>query len=112
MGLHFLINAYRYYKDYKKRKTEFLNIVQKEIESQNNANVPCIWEFNEEYFRYKDYQFDAKMRWEIFKRFRIIEKNLFMDLDVGNNSSYILGQNEVGEENFLKVTKFVESKIG
>ena len=111
-GFHYLLNVYNYYSFYKKSKNIFYELVKKEKIGQTEANENSFWEFNEDYFRYKDYKYESKIKWEAFKGSRIIEKNLFLDLNIGNNSSYILGETEIGRENFLNVTEFVKNKIG
>ncbi|ULC58413.1 hypothetical protein MBM09_10815 [Flaviramulus sp. BrNp1-15] len=112
IGIHYLINFYDYYSYHKKSKAKFFELIEMEIIGQKNANENCIWEFNEDHFRYKDYKYEAKIKWEAFKSNRIIDKNIFLDLNVGNNSSYVLGEIEIGTENFIKVTEFVKNKIG
>ena len=47
----------------------------------------------------------------LHKSVRIIEKNLFIDLNVGYHLSYIVGEKEIGVDNFDKVTEFIKSKI-
>ena len=58
-----------------------------------------------------DYKYEAKIKWNAFKSTRVIDKNLFIDLNIGNNSSYVIGETELGTENFDKVTEFIKSKI-
>ena len=111
-GFHYLLNHYNYYSFYKKSKNIFYELVEKEKTGQKEANENTFWEFNEDYFRYKDYKYESKIKWEAFKSSRIIEKNLFLDLNIGNSSSYVLGETEIGNENFLNVTEFVKNKIG
>lgn len=111
IGIHYIINFYDYYSYYKTNKTKYLELVKSEIDGQKSANQDSIWEFKEDYFRYKYYKYDAKFKWNAFKGYRIIEKNLFLDLEVGNNSSYILGESEVGKEKFEEIIEFVKKKF-
>ncbi|KJD31053.1 hypothetical protein PK35_16830 [Tamlana nanhaiensis] len=111
IGIHYLINFYDYNSYYKKSKTKFFDLVEAEIVGQKNANELSVWEFDENYFGYKDYKYEAKINWEAFNNNRIIERNLFLDLNVGNNSSYVLGESEIGIENFQKITEFVKNKM-
>lgn len=111
-GIHYLINGYNYYFFYKKSKDVFYELVEKEKIGQQKANVNSFWEFNDDHFIYKDYKYEAKIKWEAFISSRIIEMNLFLDLNVGNNSSYVLGETEIGIEKFLQVSEFVKNKIG
>lgn len=110
-GLHFLINFFDYNSYYKKSKHNYFDSTESEIKGQTNANENCIWEFNEEYFRYKDYRYDGKIKWKTFQRTRVIDNNLFIDLNVGYHLSYIIGEKEVGAENFQNIIAFVKQKI-
>jgi hypothetical protein len=111
IGIHYSINFYDYYAYFKKSKNTFFALVEKEKNNQIKAKEYSIWEFNDDHFRYKDYKYEAKIKWEAFKSTRVIDKNLFLDLDVGNNSSYIIGETEIGSENFNTLIEFVKIKI-
>jgi hypothetical protein len=111
IGIHNLINFYEYYSFYKKNKNVFFELVEKEKSNQIEANENSIWEFTEDHFRYKDYKYEAKIKWKAFKSFRVIDKHLFLDLDVGDKSAYTIGETEIGAENFNKLIEFVKLKI-
>jgi len=111
IGLHYAINFYDYYSYYKKSKTEYFELIKSEIEGQKAAGQNSLWEFNDDHFRYKYYKYDAKIKWNAFKSYRIIDKNIFLDLEVGNNSSYILGEIEVGKDRFEEIIEFVKKKV-
>ncbi|TRZ42175.1 hypothetical protein [Robertkochia solimangrovi] len=112
IGLQYLINFLNYNSHYKKTKQKLSELIESEVDGQKKANENCIWEFNEDHFRYKDYRFEGKIKWESFQKTRVVENNLFMDLNVGYHLSYILGEKEVGTEDFKKITEFVKNKIG
>lgn len=111
IGMHYLINFYDYYSYYKKSKNTFFELVETEKKGQIDADENSIWEFNDDHFGYKDYKYETKIKWEAFNSTRVIDKNLFIDLNVGNNSSYVIGDSELGTENFNKVTEFVKAKV-
>lgn len=111
IGIHYSINFYDYYAYYKKNKKAFFELVEKEKINQLKANEYSIWEFNDDHFGYKDYKFEAKIKWEAFKSTKVIDKNLFIDLNVGNNSSFIIGETEIGSENFNTLLEFVKRKV-
>ncbi|WP_299215725.1 hypothetical protein [uncultured Dokdonia sp.] len=112
IGIHYLINFYDYYSFYKKNKNTFFGLVEAEKNEQIEANENYFWEFNDDYLKYKDYKYEVKIKWKAFKSARVIDKNLFIDLNNGNNSSYIIGETEIGTENFHKLIVFVTNKIG
>lgn len=110
-GIYGFIQFYKINAAYQKTKKEFQKIVSDEIKGQVESNENSIWEFNEEYFRYKDYKYDSKINWDAFKSYRIIEDNIFLDLNVGNQLSYVIGKEEIGENSYLKIIKLLDDKI-
>lgn len=111
VGIYGFSDFYRIHAAYQKRKKEFQEMVNDEIMGQMEANENSFWEFNEEYFRYKDYKYDTKINWKTFKSFRIIEDNIFLDLNMGIQSSYIMAKDEIGENSFQKAINFLDGKI-
>lgn len=111
IGIYGILEFCKFNFAHKKAKQNYSKIVLDEISLQTEANENSIWEFNDEYFRYKDCKYDAKIKWIAFKSFRIIEDNLFLDLTVGNRSSYIIAKEEVGENYFQSIINLVEEKI-
>ncbi|MBA0885025.1 hypothetical protein [Flavobacterium undicola] len=109
-SIYGFIEFYKIHSSYKKSKLNYFTITENESIKQIELNEKSIWEFNDEYFRYKDYKYDAKINWIAFKGYRIIEDNLFLDLNVGNFSSYILSQKEVGNNHFDNIIQLVDQK--
>ncbi|AEE19617.1 hypothetical protein [Dokdonia sp. 4H-3-7-5] len=111
IGIHYLMNFYTYYKFYQKSKKSYLDLMNAEILKQKGSNENHLWEFDDLFFRYKDHKYEAKIKWEVFKSHRVIENNLFLDIDVGTNLAFILGESEIGTDNFKKATEFVKEKV-
>jgi len=110
-GIHYLINFFSYYSYFKKSKKTFFDSVETEKNDQLIANENSIWEFHDDYFKYIDYKCEIKLKWNAFQNKRVIEKNLFLDIDTKNNISYILGEIEVGTQEFQKIIELVKNKI-
>ena len=51
------------------------------------------------------------MKWGSFIGYRLIDNILFLDMGEGNNASYILSEDEIGNADFIKVVDFVKEKI-
>ncbi|WP_299603202.1 hypothetical protein [uncultured Aquimarina sp.] len=111
IGFFYLINYLNYYFHYKKNKSYYFDIVKEEVEGYIKANGCSIFEFTENYLRYKDYKFETKINWEAFKNARVIKNNLFLDMNSGNKASYIIGIEEVGIEDFEQIIEFVKIKV-
>lgn len=111
ISIYGFLEFYKINTAYQKSKKEFQKIVSDEIKGQIESNQNSIWEFNDTYFRYKDYKLDVKINWTAFKSYAIIEDNLFLNLNVGNQSSYIIAKEEIGNDSFQEVLNFVDDKI-
>ena len=111
ISIYGFLEFYKINTAYQKSKKEFQKIVSDEIKGQIESNQNSIWEFNDTYFRYKDYKLDAKINWTAFKSYTVIEDNLFLNLNVGNQSSYIIAKEEIGNDSFQEVLNFVDDKI-
>jgi hypothetical protein len=96
---------------YNRSKRKYIEALNSIIEGQIKNGENSIWKFNKDYFGYKDYKFDLKIKWEGFSGFRVIEDNLFLDVINNQLLSYILGKEEIGEEQFQNLITFIETKL-
>lgn len=110
-SLFLIFNYYNRYKHYKKSKKDFFRIVEFEISKHLENNDGTLWVFNENYFRYKDFQVDQKISWELFEGFKVINENLFLNLINSKGSGYIISKVELDEEKFNELIKFLEKKL-
>ncbi|MDN3673533.1 hypothetical protein QWY99_10755 [Flavobacterium branchiarum] len=111
MGAYGILEFYKIKVAYNRSKRKYLEAINKVVEEQIKSCENSIWEFNEDYFGYKDYKFDLKIKWEGFSGFRIIEENLFLDVINNHLLSYILSKEEIGEEKFENLEAFIETKL-
>ncbi|MDP2161467.1 MAG: hypothetical protein Q8K02_13360 [Flavobacterium sp.] len=111
IGLFGLLECYRINTAYQNYKKTYLKLIENEIKGQLESNEKSVWEFNDDYFSYKDYKYEAKIKWNAFKNYRIIEDNIFLDLNVGNQSSYILSKEEIGNDSFENIIELIHTKI-
>jgi len=102
--LNYLINYYQ-------QKKKYFLLIDEEAKQELKINFINIWEFDEDFFRIKNFKYEAKFNWIAFKGFRNIQNNIFLDLNSGYVSSYILSQEEIGVENFKNVISFLERKL-
>ena len=111
IGLHYSIVGYNYYSYYKKSKKTYFDAINSEVTAQLAASENMVWEFDETNFNFKYYLYEIKMKWESFIGYRLIDNILFLDMGEGNNASYILSEDEIGNADFIKVVDFVKEKI-
>ncbi len=69
------------------------------------------WVFENDVFRYKDMFYDYSIKWEAFKGYKITQKNLFLLLAESIDQSFIIGEEEIGEQEFAMVVASVSEKI-
>jgi hypothetical protein len=111
IGLHYVIVGSNFYSGYKNSKKTYFDAVNSEITAQLAVTENAIWEFDEASFNFKYYLYEIKMKWESFIGYRLIDNILFLDMEEGNNASYILSEDEIGSVDFTKVVDFVKEKI-
>ena len=106
-----LVNSINYFFVYKKKKKTFNTLINDEFEGLKNSETPIIWEFYEDTFLYKDYRMETKVNWSQFKKFRVLNKHLLIDLNTGIQTSFMLAESEVGKDQFDKIITFLNRKI-
>ncbi|CAM3508556.1 hypothetical protein FLGE108171_00830 [Flavobacterium gelidilacus] len=109
IAIHVLINCNTYYNHYKKNKKRYFDEVTTDIEKQ--ANKVSKWELNEDHLFFKQYNYETTINWEVFKSYSVINKNLFVNLSKDRGLSYVLGEKEVGTNEFKKIIDFIDTKI-
>jgi len=111
VSLFYILNITHVYLAYKRNKKEFFDLSSRFSLQLANSNVATIWEFFEDHFYYKDVLVEGKLKWETVKGCRVIDQNLLVDVSYGIPASYIIGIEDVGEENFNKLSTFVQRMI-
>ncbi|MEF3078717.1 hypothetical protein [Winogradskyella poriferorum] len=110
LSLLFFYKYYEYYQYYHKNKKRYFFESEKFSLEQKEVQDISVWEFKDEYFRYKCFKCDYKLDWSLFTGFEIIDNNIFIKTkDV--NHSYIVGKSELGESEFSKIIEFLTTKI-
>jgi Ca2+/Na+ antiporter len=108
LGLGILIPYLYYYFKIKSSYREIENAKTKEIEANQNLTT-CSWEFTEEALITKIENEERLFNWKEFIAYFIRENNLLLITE--KYEPMILGETEVGEENFKRIIDFVEKRI-
>lgn len=106
-GLSNLIPFIYYFFKIKSKYKKF--DVAKTIESEIYEDSTHVFEFTEKSLITNDDENLRNFDWDAFKIHLIVEGNLV--LITKNNEPLIIGETEVGKENFQKIISFVEKKI-
>lgn len=94
---------------YKKAKKTTQNLMNETIQIWN-TNPISIWEFENDFFRFKFYGGDYKINWATIKYSEVVDNTLFFGFRK-NGNHYTLSESEIGKDNFLKIVEFVKQKI-
>lgn len=111
LGLFYLFNAIQYFIYYIKTANKLKRIYQESVELREKNKDIMTWEFNDDFFRYKDMYYDNSIKWEAFKGYKIIQKNLFLLLAESIDQSFIIGEEEIGVQEFAMVIASINEKI-
>lgn len=107
-GLGILIPYFYYYFKIKSIYKGFEEVKTKEVESYQSI-TNFTWEFTEQGLITKVQDNERMFEWEEFITYLIKENNLLLITE--KYEPMILGEAEIGEENFKKILIFVEKKV-
>lgn len=74
-------------------------------------NDTTTWRFEPDAFGYKDMYYDYRIKWEAFHRYRVVHKNLFLQVKEGVDQSFIISEVEIGDEPFAEILAFVGERL-
>ena len=109
VGSVILFRFYKLNKHYNEHKRRYFQAIEEELLERKEKNEISLWEFNDEYLRYKDYKQDSKIIWTAFSQIRKFGNTIYLDTEIG--ICFSLSEIEVGSENFANIISFVEEKI-
>ncbi|MFD1014642.1 hypothetical protein [Winogradskyella rapida] len=111
MGIFYIIKAYPKFQLYNKLKsTYFEKIKEKVVEVESNYGNG-IFEFKDDSIEYADKNITRDIKWTEFKGFKVMKSNLLMILEPDKGDIMIIGENEVGSQNFQRIVEFVKHKL-
>lgn len=109
IGLFGLYMVYRMNVTYKENKKKYFNATYNEVKNKEDAYDCPIWQFHDDYFLFKDYQQDLKLKWMAVVRYTRIDETILLDSKIGVR--FILSEKEVGKEKFEEIIAFLDDKI-
>jgi hypothetical protein len=111
LGLFCLFNALHYFWYYIKTSRKLKKVYHDLVILREEHNDITTWRFEPDAFGYKDMYYDYLIKWEAFKGYRVVEKNLFLQLKESIDQSFMIGEVEIGEQPFAEVTAFVNERL-
>jgi len=95
--------------------TEFKNNIMSATKNhlKNDQYVPQfgVFDFNDDYVIYMDEIMCSKTKWSEFEDYKLVKSNLFLIRKKVDGDMLVLGKNEIGEMNFIKLIELTKSKI-
>lgn len=111
LGIWFLILSFPKFKLYNNLKKTHLTKTR-EIFAENDSNFGNgIFEFTDNSLRYTDKLHTRDIQWTEFKKYKVIDSNLFLILEREKGDIMAIGEQEIGTDNFNKVVDFIKTKI-
>lgn len=111
LGTHYLIQCINHFHLVYKTKKDYREKIEKDIVRMDQTDQLIIMEFTEEHFYYKELDYNSQIKWCMFQSFRIVEDNIFIDMNRGVQTSYIINESYVGEEKYQEILEFVSKHI-
>jgi hypothetical protein len=111
LGLFYLFNALHYFWYYIKTSRRLKKLYHDMVILREEHNDTTTWRFEADAFGYKDMYYDYLIKWEAFKGYRVVERNLFLQLRESIDQSFIIGEVEIGEQPFDEVVEFVGERL-
>ena len=111
LGIVSSINSYIKFKEYRNLKKIHLTIIEEKLSETSISLENGIIEFNEVYLTYIDKTQSRQLNWAEFDGYKIIKSNLLLVLDQKKGDIMVIGEDEIGSENFKKIIEFVKTKL-
>jgi hypothetical protein len=111
LGLFYLFNALHYFYYYNKTSRRLKKLYNDMVILREEHKDTTTWRFEADAFGYKDMRYDYSIKWEAFTGYRVVEKNLFLQLRESIDQSFMIGEVEIGEQPFDEVVEFVGERL-
>ena len=111
VGSYKFIKGIRYKMFYNKRLDYFKIKTKQRLVLLDKKEFKSTWKFEDEYFLYKDDDFNTKINWKHFEGFQLRNEHIFLVLSARNHNSYILSKEEIGNKNFNELIDFLRGKL-
>lgn len=111
ISLIVLFNAYQKNKLYKRSKNAFMDVMQKNMFEKADGLKTGTFEFLPDKLRYTDDLTSSSISWTDFEGYKVVKSNLLMIVNQKKGNILIIGEKEIGTNNFKKVISFVEQRF-
>lgn len=106
-GLYYIV----YRSSIKKAKIIYEKVIEDEVTRLKEMDELIEMEFTDEHLYYNDIDFGHKFPWKKIKSFLFVDNIIFLVLNNDNFSCFAIHETLIGSENFMELTKYVESNL-
>jgi hypothetical protein len=110
-GVYLFLRYSDYYHSYTTSKKQFHLELEEILEKYEVSNTTSFWDFNDEFFGYKDSYYDIKINWEVIKSYKIIKDMIIINVNQTNKLGYAISRKEVPSQTFDAIVDILKSKI-
>jgi hypothetical protein len=111
LGLFYLFNALHFYWYYFKTSKKLKKVCHDMVLLREEHKDTSTRRFQSEAFGYEGMLYDYSIKWEAFKGYKVIEENLFLQFTESIDQSFMIGEVEIGQQQFAEVIAFVKGKL-
>lgn len=103
-------NIYEHYY-FSKLKKSLKKLISEHITEYASEGNKIVWTLEEERFTYEDHRMTLSFRWSEFKLGQLVEGTLLLHPLQINFLPFLLDKEEVGQDRFDEICKFIASKV-
>lgn len=111
MGVFYIIKAFPKFQLYNQLKSTYFEKIKEKVSEVESDHGNGIFEFKNESLKYVDKHITRDIKWSEFKGFKIKDSNLIMFLEPEKGDILVIGENEIGSENYKWIIAFVKTKL-
>lgn len=94
-----------------KHKKNFRDRLRDECNELRALQQPIVLEYDEEWFSLENVFAMSRLKWEWFEGYRLIENNLYLDINRAINFCYIVNRQYIGDSHFDELVTLVSKKM-
>lgn len=96
---------------YLELKNDYMSRLKAYFGEENKIPEYGVFEFKEDFVIFTDNFSQTETKWENFQEYKIVKSSLLLMRDSEQGDIMVIGESEIGKEEFQKVITFVKRKI-
>jgi hypothetical protein len=109
-GGYLFLSSVNYFWFYKKRAAKFRKEYMRWNDEREKSKNISTWEFEDDHFGYKDLLIEYRIKWKAIKGYKIISRNLLLQMTSSVGHVFIIGEKEIGAIGYKSMLELVRSR--